>query len=160
MSSVFIKILNLSLSASWLILAVILLRMLLKKAPKWFPCALWALVAIRLIVPFSFESATSLIPSSEPIPAGFVSMENPKVESGITYINEMINPALEKATSKTSGNTASVAEVNIGAEDHAVVSTSVSDTSVTKTQSGAMDAVSAETIADAAAKEAACRRAP
>ena len=155
MSGVFIKILNLSLSASWLILAVILLRALLKKAPKWFPCALWAIVALRLILPFSFESATSLIPSSEPIPAGFVSMENPKVESGITYINEMINPALEKTTSKTSDNTTSVAEVNIGAEDHAVVSTSVSDTSVTKTQSGAMDAVSAETIADAAAKEAA-----
>ncbi len=96
MSEILIKVINLSLSASWLILAVILLRAIFKKAPKWFPCALWAIVAIRLIVPFSFESVTSVLPSSEPIPSEIVTMEKPQVNSGITYINDMINPVIEK----------------------------------------------------------------
>ena len=57
MSAVFLKLLNLSITASWLILAVILVRFLLKKAPKWISCVLWALVAVRLVCPFSLESA-------------------------------------------------------------------------------------------------------
>lgn len=58
----FLKLLNMSIAASWLIIAVIVFRQLLKKAPKWLPCILWAIVAIRLICPFSFESSLSLIP--------------------------------------------------------------------------------------------------
>ena len=66
---VFLKIVNMSITASWLILAVILARLLLKRAPKWIACLLWALVAARLVCPFTLESAFSLIPSREPIPA-------------------------------------------------------------------------------------------
>lgn len=157
MSSVFIKILNLSLSASWLILAVILLRALLKKAPKWFPCALWALVAIRLIVPFSFESTASLIPSSETIPAGFVTMENPKVESGISYINKMINPALERAVAPSENSSAMTAVADVSSAKAVDVGSSRAASAgadASTVNSGAMDAASAEAIARAAAEAA------
>lgn len=62
MTDCFLTILDMSLSASWLVLAIIAARFLLKKAPRWLTCSLWALVALRLICPFSFESAVSLIP--------------------------------------------------------------------------------------------------
>ena len=67
MSGVFIKILNMGVTASWLILAVIAARLLLKKAPKWISCLLWALVAVRLVCPFSLQSVFSLVPETEPI---------------------------------------------------------------------------------------------
>lgn len=68
MDAVFIELLNMSITASWLVLAIVLLRFLLRKAPKWIMGVLWGFVAIRLIFPFSLESVFSLIPSAEPIP--------------------------------------------------------------------------------------------
>ena len=68
MNELFLKIINMSISASWLVLAVLILRFVLKKAPKWINVLLWGIVAIRLICPFSFESPLSLIPSAETIP--------------------------------------------------------------------------------------------
>lgn len=62
MDVIFLKLFDMSIAAGWLILAVIVLRLFLKKAPKWLTCMLWALVAIRLICPFSLESPLSLIP--------------------------------------------------------------------------------------------------
>ena len=53
MSAVFLKIMNMSITAGWLILAVVVARLLLKKAPKQIHCLLWGLVAIRLVCPFS-----------------------------------------------------------------------------------------------------------
>ena len=97
MNSILIRVLNLSLSASWLILTVIVLRAIFKKAPKWFPCALWAIVAIRLILPFSLESVISLVPSSETIPMEIVTMDSPQIDSGFDYINQVINPAIGNA---------------------------------------------------------------
>lgn len=94
MSTVFLKILNLSFSASWLILAVLIVRLLLKKAPKWINCLLWALVAIRLILPFSLESAMSLLPSKEVLPADIQSTDAPHIESGIYAINNTVNPVI------------------------------------------------------------------
>ena len=67
MEELFLRILNLSITASYLIIAVILLRLVLKKAPRWTVCALWALVAVRLICPFSIESALSLIPVTKTV---------------------------------------------------------------------------------------------
>ena len=60
MNELFLKIINMSISASWLILAVLILRLVLKKAPKWVNVLLWGIVAVRLICPLSFESALSL----------------------------------------------------------------------------------------------------
>ena len=67
MDDVFLKLVNLSISASWLILAVLVLRVVLKKAPKWVMPLLWGVVALRLVCLFSIESALSLIPSAETI---------------------------------------------------------------------------------------------
>ncbi len=78
MGAVFLRIVNMNLAASWLILAVILARLLLNKAPKWVSCVLWALVAIRLICPFSLESALSLVPSAEVYPVETIYSENPQ----------------------------------------------------------------------------------
>ncbi len=62
MEQIFLKVLNISISASILIIVVIAARLLLKKAPKWCVMLLWAIVALRLVIPVSIESAFSLIP--------------------------------------------------------------------------------------------------
>lgn len=103
MSAVFLKILNMTWGASWLILAVIVLRLLLKKAPRWISCLLWGLVAIRLICPVSIESALSLIPSGKVVPE--TADMQPKIDTGIEVINSTINPAMNiaYATSEEAG---------------------------------------------------------
>ena len=77
MDTLFLKILNMSISASWLILAIILLRVVLKKVPKWINVLLWALVAVRLLCPISLESSLSLVPNAEPIPQEIFMVEPP-----------------------------------------------------------------------------------
>ena len=67
MGEIFLKLLNMSITASWLILAVLGIRLLFRRIPKWITCLLWGVVAIRLIFPFSIESVFSLQPSAEPI---------------------------------------------------------------------------------------------
>ncbi len=95
MEAVFIKIFNMSIAAGWLILAVIVLRFLLQKAPKWLTCTLWAIVAVRLICPFTFESAFSLIPSAETVsPAVVRYAPEPAIDSGIPAIDGMLNPMI------------------------------------------------------------------
>ena len=94
MGDLFLKTLNMSIAASWLILAVVLLRFLLKKAPKWIIILLWGIVALRLAVPFSFESALSLIPSAETFNAHNIQYETPAISSGIPAVNNAVNPVL------------------------------------------------------------------
>ena len=108
MSSFFLEIVNMSISASWIVLAVLLLRLLLKKAPKWITVLLWSIVAVRLICPFSIESAMSLIPSSETINTdimveGDSMLENdivvehkPLIDTGVSIINDAVNPIIEE----------------------------------------------------------------
>ena len=67
MGLVFLKVFNMSIAAIWLILAVLVLRLLLKNAPRWITCMLWAAVAFRLICPFTFKSAFSIIPDAETV---------------------------------------------------------------------------------------------
>lgn len=64
MAELFLKVVNISIAASWVVLAVVILRLFLKKAPKWIFCLLWALVAVRLLCPVSIESEFSLVPES------------------------------------------------------------------------------------------------
>ena len=98
MSAVFLKILNMSITASWLILAVILVRLLLKKrAPKWILCVLWGLAGLRLTLPISLKSVLSLIPSSETIPANIAYEAQPSIHSGILFINEAVNPVISES---------------------------------------------------------------
>lgn len=93
MDGVFLKIANISISASWLILVVLVLRLLLKKAPKWVNVLLWGLVGIRLICPFSFESNMSLVPSAETIPQEILQYEGTKLQEP-AYLEIVTNPML------------------------------------------------------------------
>ena len=94
MSAFFLKLFNMSITASWLVLAVVLLRLLLKRAPKAICCALWILVGLRLVFPFSVESVLSLIPSAETVPQDIVYSSSPAIHSGITAINHAVNPII------------------------------------------------------------------
>ena len=94
MNELFLKIINMSISASWLVLAVLILRFVLKKAPKWVNVLLWGIVAVRLICPFSFESALSLIPSAETFPDQVISGPSFDVQTGIVPVDNRINDYL------------------------------------------------------------------
>ena len=94
MNELFLKIINMSISASGLVLVVLILRFVLKKAPKWVNILLWGIVAIRLICPFSFESALSLIPSAETCPEKVMSGPSFDVQTGITPVDNRINDYL------------------------------------------------------------------
>ncbi|MCH5316533.1 MAG: hypothetical protein J1E05_01030 [Eubacterium sp.] len=96
MEAVFLKILNMSITASWLVPAVVLLRFLLKKAPKAFSVILWGLVGIRLILPFSLESVLSLVPSTETVPNDIVYSSLPEINSGIAALNSAVNPLISE----------------------------------------------------------------
>ena len=104
MEAMFLKLLNMSLTAGWLVLAVIVLRILLRRAPKWTRCLLWALVAVRLLLPFSIESALSLIPSAEPLPQEAVLAEHPRLDTGIPPLNTATAPVMERAFAPNPGD--------------------------------------------------------
>ena len=94
MSEVFLKILNMSISASWLVLAVLLLRLALKRAPKWVSVLLWGFVAIRLICPFSMESMFSLIPSAQTVSPNIMMDWTPTISTGISSLDNIVNPII------------------------------------------------------------------
>ena len=94
MSEVFLKVVNMSISAGWLVLAVLALRLILKKAPKWVNVLLWGIVAIRLICPFSIESALSLIPSTETISPEIMMDWTPEISTGIEPLDQVVNPVI------------------------------------------------------------------
>lgn len=104
MEAVFIKALNMSLSATWLILAVLLLRLLLKKAPKWISVVLWSLVGLRLVLPFSLQSVFSLIPSAEVVSPSIGYAQHPEINSGVSVIDNAVNPTLGDALAATPMN--------------------------------------------------------
>ncbi len=91
------QFLNMSITAGWIVLALLLLRPLVKKLPKWVGCTLWALVGIRLVLPFSFESMLSLIPSVETIPPDIAMQRNPQVHTGIEMLNHAVNPVITQS---------------------------------------------------------------
>ncbi len=132
MESVFLKILNMSITASWLVVAVVLLRLLLKRAPKIISLILWALVGVRLILPVSLESVFSLIPSAQtfsssvtaaPSPSlpsgitspdamsGFSSYTAPIIQSGIPILDSSINPILSETFAPNAGDSADPIQV-------------------------------------------------
>ncbi len=107
----FLKLVNLSMIASWLVLAVLLIRLVFRKAPKWIRCFLWGLVALRLICPISIESALSLIPSAEPLPQDILYTEAPEVHSGIGVIDTIVNPVLSGTLSPEPEASANPAQI-------------------------------------------------
>lgn len=96
MDAFMIKLFNMSINAVWLILAVVVLRLLLKKAPKCINLIMWVLVGIRLVCPFTFESVLSLIPSAETIPSNIAFVTSPSVDTGFNAVNDIINPAVSE----------------------------------------------------------------
>ncbi len=111
MSDLFLKIINMSISASWLVLAVLLLRFVLKKAPKWVNVLLWGIVAVRLAFPFSIESALSLIPSAETISPGIMMDTVPSVQTGVPAINNVINPVIGSSLAPAPGASANPLQI-------------------------------------------------
>jgi beta-lactamase regulating signal transducer with metallopeptidase domain len=119
MGEIFLKLLNLSITASWLILAVLCIRLLFRKIPKWITCLLWGVVAIRLIFPFSIESAFSLQLSAEPIRIstmveGELIPYVPSVNSNIDVVENTVNSLLAEAFAYQ--ETESVAPLQIATE--------------------------------------------
>ena len=94
MTDIFLGFLNRSLAAGILILAVVLVRLVFKKAPRWLLCALWALAAVRLVCPVSIESVLSLIPSAEPVQPEIIVSAQPAITSGIPAVDAIVNPPL------------------------------------------------------------------
>lgn len=114
MNELFLKIINMSISASWLVLAVLILRFVLKKAPKWINVLLWGIVAIRLICPFSFESTLSIIPSAETIPLNIGMDTTPTINSGISAINNAVNPIISQSNTPMAGASVNPLQITIG----------------------------------------------
>ncbi len=107
MIDLFIAILNMSLKASYVILIVMLIRLLLKKAPKFISYAIWSVVAFRLLIPFSFESILSILPKSmntNPIPQDIVYQKAPQINSEIETVNNIVNQSLPAPSTVASVN--------------------------------------------------------
>ena len=92
METVFLYVLNQNAAASWLILAVVLLRLALKKAPKKYCCALWALVGVRLLLPLGLTSRWSLLPSAQLVSPDMLYAKSPTVDTGVSSLNALVNP--------------------------------------------------------------------
>ena len=96
MTALFLKLVNMSVAAGWTVVAVLLLRLLFKKAPKWLTVLLWGMVAVRLLCPVSLESVWSLIPSAETVSPQLLTRE-PVLNTGIAPLDETLNPLLQHA---------------------------------------------------------------
>lgn len=114
LSQIFLKIFNMSLAASWFVLAVALFRLVFKRAPKALVCVLWGLVALRLVVPFSFQSVLSLVPSAETIPQNIAFSQAPAVHTGFPALNSTLNPVILQEFSPQSGESANPLQLVLG----------------------------------------------
>ncbi len=97
MENIFLKLLNMSITSAWLVVAIIIARFILKKSPKRISCFLWIFVAVRLVCPFSIESIFSLIPSVQTVPDDFLYTDTPSINSGIPVLNSAVNSAISDA---------------------------------------------------------------
>lgn len=103
MTDIFIKVFNMSIAAAWIVPAVVAFRFLLKKAPRWTVCLLWGIVGLRLLLPFSFKSIFSLIPSAETLPPDILTSVKPHIHTGVSALNSTINPIIEDTAAKSGG---------------------------------------------------------
>ena len=111
MSELFLKIVNMSISASWVMVAVLALRFCLKKAPKWVNVLLWGIVAARMVFPFSIESVLSLIPSAETISPTIMMEQSPSVQTGVPALNHVINPVISSSFTPAPGASANPLQI-------------------------------------------------
>ena len=97
LEELFLQMVNRGLNAGWLILAVIVLRLIFRKSPKWIFCVLWGLVALRLICPVRIQSSISLLPSGQVLPADIIKTAKPQIQSGIELVDAAVNPILTQS---------------------------------------------------------------
>lgn len=114
MSDFILNLFNISINATWLVLEVLLLRIILKKAPKYISCILWGLVGVRLIFPFSIESVFSLLPSGETVPPEIIYSDNPEIHTGIDFLNSTVNPIISESFNPTANYSANPMQVAVG----------------------------------------------
>ena len=113
MSELFLSIFNTGIMAGWLVLGILVARLLLKKAPSWAKCALWAIVALRLVWPFEIESVLSLIPSAQTLPPSELYDYAPQVHTGIHAANSVINPVFSEVFASEPANSVNPLQVVI-----------------------------------------------
>ena len=111
MSELFLEIVNRSIAASWIVIAILILRFCLKKAPKWVNVLLWGIVAVRLIFPFSIESALSLIPSAETVSPSIMMETAPSVQTGVPALDQVINPVIDHSLAPAPGASANPLQI-------------------------------------------------
>ena len=111
MSELFLEIVNRSIAASWIVIAVLVLRLCLKKTPKWVNVLLWGIVAVRLIFPFSIESALSLIPSAEMVSPSIMMEQTPSVQTGVPALDQVINPVIDHSLAPAPGASANPLQI-------------------------------------------------
>lgn len=115
MTELFIRLFNISISASFFVLAILAFRLIFKKAPKFISVLLFGLVGLRLILPFSIESSLSLVPSKSTLPDGIELERYPMIESGIPQLNEAVNPYFENSFAPTPEMSANPLQILFGA---------------------------------------------
>ncbi len=99
MDAIFLKVLNMSLTASYVILFVLGARLFLKRLPKVFSYALWSVVLFRLVYPLSFEGLFSLVHvNTNPISRGVIYLDIPQINTGIDFVDSAINPVMSTQT--------------------------------------------------------------
>ena len=111
MEAVFLKIFNMSVAAGWMVLAVALLRVVLKKAPRALFCLLWGLVAVRLVCPFSLESVISLVPSTEFLASDELYAAAPQINTGIPPVDSVVNPVISTSLAPNAGDSVNPMQV-------------------------------------------------
>lgn len=114
MEAMFLQLVNLSMTAGWLVLAVLALRLLLRRAPKSILCAMWGLVGLRLLCPVSIESPLSLIPSVQTLPETVLTTPQPEIYSGVAVIDRVVNPVLTNTLAAAPGESVNPAQVLAG----------------------------------------------
>ncbi|MBO5947415.1 hypothetical protein J6Q66_01110 [bacterium] len=110
MSTIFLYFANISITATWVVLALIVLRPVFKKVPKWVNCILWGIVGLRLCFPINIESNFSLVPSKETIPTDIAYLTYPQIDSGVRVINNVVNPVISNSVSLESFSSANSLE--------------------------------------------------
>ncbi|MDF2674351.1 MAG: antirepressor regulating drug resistance protein [Clostridiales bacterium] len=109
LKDLFLNVLNMSITASYVILFVLLARLFLKKVPKIFSYSLWAVVLFRLVCPFSFSSVFSFFSllkrsGMEFIPGDFSLFTNPQGNGGTYVIPKQSTSSLTDVNQIISGN--------------------------------------------------------
>ena len=114
MEELFLKCLNLSIRASFMILAVLLLRMIFAKAGRKYIVWLWIMVGIRLVFPFSFSFIPTLLPPSQVIPENIAISETPQITSGIQAVDQAVNPVLQENFAPAAADSANPLQIIAG----------------------------------------------